>query len=96
MNLLVFVRSNIGGEALYTTAIEKAAVIAESLIMNHPFIDGNKRTGFLAMFALLNDEGIELTANEDEAYDFTINISTGAISFDEIVEWLKENTIALK
>jgi prophage maintenance system killer protein len=48
------------------------------------------------MFALLNDEGIELTANEDEAYDFTINISTGAISFDEIVEWLKENTIALK
>ena len=85
-----------GGEALYTTAIEKAAAIAESLIMNHPFIDGNKRTGFLAMFALLNDEGIELTATEDEAYDFTINISTGSIAFEEIVEWLKENTIALK
>ena len=42
-----------GGEDLYISTIEKAAAIAESIIINHPFIDGNKRTGFLTMLAIL-------------------------------------------
>lgn len=79
----------LGGETLYKTAIEKAA---ESLIMNHPFVDGNKRTGFLAMLATLKQNGYELTANEEEAYTFTINISTSSIDFWGIVRWLKENS----
>lgn len=83
-----------GGEPLYTTTIEKAAAIAESIIMNHPFVDGNKRTGFLAMFALLEREGFELIVDEEEAYRFTINISTGSAAFDDIVKWLKENSAA--
>jgi death-on-curing protein len=81
-----------GGQSLYPSGIEKAAAIVESLIINHPFVDGNKRPGFLDMFAVLEEEGVELTAGEDEAYTFTINISTGSISFDGIVEWLKNNT----
>ena len=40
-----------GGTDLYPTTYEKAAAIGESLIMNHPFIDGNKRTGYLLMEA---------------------------------------------
>lgn len=81
-----------GGEDLYITIFEKAAALGESLIMNHPFIDGNKRTGFLAMTALLEDNGYSLFATQEEAYDFTINISTGEIKFEQIVEWLKLNT----
>ncbi len=42
-----------GGEELYFTIEEKAAAIGESIIMNHPFIDGNKRTGYLLMEAVL-------------------------------------------
>jgi death on curing protein len=42
------------GNDLYPGAIEKAAAIFESVLKNHPFIDGNKRTSFLAMFALCN------------------------------------------
>lgn len=38
------------GEELYPTLIEKAAALGESLTINHPFVDGNKRTGTLAMF----------------------------------------------
>lgn len=41
-----------GGEDLHPTVYEKAAAIAESVIINHPFIDGNKRTGFFTMLAL--------------------------------------------
>ena len=81
-----------GGLDLYPGALEKAAAIIESIVINHPFIDGNKRTGFLAMFAILEEEGYKLTANNESAYSFTIKISTGEIHFDEIVAWLKTNT----
>jgi len=83
------------GEDLYPTSIQKAAAIAESIIINHPFIDGNKRTGYLAMLAILEEGKIELNAPNDAIYDFVIKISTGEIRFEQIVEWLKQNTSPL-
>ena len=83
------------GEDLYPTAIEKAAAFGESLIINHPFIDGNKRTGLLGITTLLFEYGIQLSAAPDIAYDFIIKISTGELKFDQIVIWLKENTFSL-
>ncbi len=84
-----------GGEDLYPTVFEKSAAIAESLIINHPFVDGNKRTGFLTMLAVLEMEGFRLTASKNDAYQTTIAISTGELPFEQIVEWLKANTIAI-
>jgi death-on-curing protein len=84
-----------GGNNLYPTIFEKAAALGESLIINHPFIDGNKRTGFIAMVSLLEDDGYLLTATQEEAYIFTIKISTGEIKFDEIVAWLRQNTFSI-
>jgi len=81
-----------GGEDLYVSPYEKAAALGESLIINHPFIDGNKRIGFLAMTALLKEEGIDLNATEDTAYNFTIAISTGQKNTTEIVTWLIGNS----
>ena len=81
-----------GGDDLYPTPFEKAAAIAESVIINHPFVDGNKRTGFLAMLAVLDEADIVLTAQKNEIYSFVIDISTGSKSFEEIVEWVKKNT----
>jgi len=81
-----------GGEDLYNSIFEKAAALGESLIINHPFIDGNKRTGAVAMIALLEDDGLIFSAKEDDFYEFVISISTGEKSFDEIVEWLKSNS----
>lgn len=54
-----------GGADLYTSIFEKAAALGESLIINHPFIDGNKRTGAVAMAALLQETGIMICANEE-------------------------------
>ena len=83
------------GENLYTSVFEQAAAISESLIINHPFVDGNKRTGFLAMIAILRINNIMLNADETHAYQFIIDISTGKIRFEEIVTLLKNNTTSL-
>lgn len=81
-----------GGEDLYPSIFEKVAALGESLIINHPFIDGNKRTGAVAMVALLEDGGLIFFAQEEDFYNFIISISTGEKSFDGIVEWLKKNS----
>lgn len=78
-----------GGEDLYQTVYEKAAALAQSIIINHPFVDGNKRTGFLGLLAVLDRENVALTASNELIYAFVIDISTGSKSFEEIVEWLK-------
>ncbi len=79
------------GKDLYPGPFEKAAALGESLIINHPFVDGNKRTAFLGMLALLSEYGIELSTGENEMYDFIIAMSTGQIKYEEIVEWLIDN-----
>ena len=84
-----------GGEDLYPTVCEKAAAIAESIIINHPFVDGNKRTGFLAMLAVLYEANLKIIVPNDAVYDFVINISTGETKFEQIVDWLKQNTTPL-
>jgi death-on-curing protein len=84
-----------GGEDLYPTAYEKAAAIAESLIINHPFVDGNKRTGFLAMLAILDEDNLEITVPNDAVYNFVIKISTSEIKFEQIVDWLNQNSSSL-
>ena len=80
------------GDELYPEAYQKAAALAESLIINHPFMDGNKRTGALTMIAFLNHAGYKFTASADNLYQMIISISTGELRFEEIVSWLKENS----
>ena len=72
-----------------------AAAYAYGIARNHPFIDGNKRTGTLAMLALLMENNISVNAAEEELYQFVISITTGKISFEGIVEWLKKNSAAI-
>ncbi|WP_153799906.1 type II toxin-antitoxin system death-on-curing family toxin [Foetidibacter luteolus] len=61
-----------GGEDLYPGCFEKAAAIAESVILNHPFIDGNKRTAFLLCEALLENSNYTINEETDVIYDFLI------------------------
>ncbi len=70
--------------------LEIHRTILHSIICNHPFADGNKRTGFSAMdvFLRLNDQG--LVAEEDEKYDFVQGIASGAIPFSEVSIWISQ------
>lgn len=80
------------GVDLYPSFYSKAAAILESIILNHPFIDGNKRTGFFLCEALLETYGFTINANTESIYDFLIDISTGSKDFEEIVNWLQQNS----
>ena len=76
------------GVDLYSSAIQKAASLIESVVINHPFIDGNKRTGYVLMRMLLINNDIDINATQEEKYDFVINIASGKTTFDEIAKWL--------
>ncbi len=80
-----------GGEELYPDAFSKAAALAESLIINHPFVDGNKRTGFTAMTALLLENNLRLMASQSDAYETMIKVSTGEMNYEHLRDWLKLN-----
>ncbi len=82
-----------GGEDLYPTPYEKAAAILESILKNHPFVDGNKRTAFLACDATLRLHNLIFTLSEDESYQFVINVATSQLSFEIVVEFLKSKSI---
>lgn len=77
---------------LYETIHQKAASLIESILINHPFIDGNKRTGYTLMRLLLLQSGFDITASQENKYDFVINIASGAFKYENILNWLKENT----
>jgi len=79
------------GEALYPTPFAKAAAILESILKNHPFVDGNKRTGWLACIITLRLDNYIFTLTQDEAYDFVIRIASSNIDFENIVECIESN-----
>jgi death-on-curing protein len=78
------------GQDLYPEAIDKAAAIFESIIINHPFLDGNKRTAYALLRLTLLEFEFDITATEDEKYDMTISASKGELNFDGIKLWLTE------
>jgi len=77
---------------LYPIVILKAAALLESLLMNHPFIDGNKRVGYTLLRLFLLSNGLDIDASQDDKYEFIISVTTGKKDFDGIAEWLTVNT----
>jgi death on curing protein len=80
------------GKELYPGAVQKAAALIESILINHPFVDGNKRTGYVLLRLLLIDHGLDITATQNEKYEFVIRIASGKTNFEEIVYWLERHT----
>jgi death-on-curing protein len=76
------------GLDLYPTAIDKAAALFESIISNHPFVDGNKRTAYVLMKLFLMENGLKVQATQDEKYRFVILCAEGSYRFEEIKVWL--------
>jgi len=78
-----------GGEELYPDIFQKAAAFMESLVKNHPFIDGNKRTAISSAGLFLRINGYNLETSQKELEDFTINMATGKASLEDAVKWFK-------
>ncbi|MFQ4139838.1 type II toxin-antitoxin system death-on-curing family toxin [Nodosilinea sp. PGN35] len=84
-----------GGEDLYPTLVDKAAALGFSLVMNHPFIDGNKRTGHAAMetFLVMND--LEIFASVDEQELVILSLAAGSLDREELTKWLESRVKAI-
>jgi death-on-curing protein len=81
------------GQELYPTLIEKAAALGFSLIMNHAFVDGNKRVGHGATETFLVLNGIEIAATVDEQESLIVAIASGTLKREHFVEWLERHTM---
>jgi death-on-curing protein len=70
---------------------ELAAVYCSGIVKSHPFIDGNKRTGFMAAYTFLGINGYQLTATEEEAAIQILALADSRLSDEELTAWLKDN-----
>ena len=71
--------------------MELAAVYCYGFARGHPYVDGNKRIGFLAMAAFLDMNGLELTATDEEVVDTVRGVAAGTVGEAELVAWIKAN-----
>ena len=81
------------GVELYPTLGEKAAALAFSLVMNHPFVDGNKRVGHAAMETFLVLNGHELRAAVDEQEGVFLQLAAGQRSREEFTDWVRAHVV---
>ena len=85
-------QSVVYGTESYPMLADKAAALFESIVGNHPLIDGNKRLGWAALVSFYALNGIFLELEDDVAYDFVISAASGQIRYLEISQQLAEWT----
>ncbi len=80
------------GKPAYPSLFDKAAALCHSLLFNHPFVDGNKRTAFAACHLTLLLNGWDLSATTEEIYAFLIEVITQHKDWPEISSWLQKHS----
>ena len=78
------------GRDAYATIDEKAAALLDSLVRNHPLVDGNKRLGWLATLVFLDINGHWIEALDDDAYQLVMAVAAGELSLKETAEALSQ------
>lgn len=81
---------------LYTSVFDKAAALLDSLILNHAFIDGNKRTAYVSCARFLYINGYTLNLEQQEIVKFVLKVEKEKTGIREISKILKENTKKIK
>lgn len=77
----------------YKDILEEAAALWESFLMNHPFVDGNKRTAFAVMDVFLRINGIRIQSKSQMTGDFIYGLFDASdVTFDNLDAWLRQNT----
>jgi death on curing protein len=75
----------------YDTLVHEAAALLESLVQNHPFVDGNKRVAFAVVDVLLRINGLTIAADSTSIYNYMIKLfEDHAFDMDHLVPWLQE------
>lgn len=80
------------GQEQYPSIFLKAAVYARNIIADHPFADGNKRTGIATAVMFLKKNGYDFVAKQGEVEDFAVRIAVEKPEIDEIAQWFKNHS----
>jgi death on curing protein len=84
-------QASFGGAYLHADIFEMAAAYLFHIVQNHPFVDGNKRTGAAAAIIFLAMNGIEIEADEDGLVDITLRVACSQCGKTEIAEWFRQH-----
>ena len=79
------------GQQIYPTKEEKGARIGYALISNHAFVDGNKRIGMYVLLTFLEVNGIRIYPSEEEVVRVGLEVASGKMKYEELLEWILEN-----
>jgi death-on-curing protein len=84
-------KTTLFGEDAYPAIELKAAAMVESIILNHPMIDGNKRSSWFALNVFLELNDYHLTATQDEAFDYVLSVATKTRDLQASAKWIAEH-----
>ena len=83
-------QATFGGEDLHEDVAAKAAALAHSLIQNHPFLDGNKRVGAMAMELFLLVNGHALRASDEDLEDVVLAVARDGLAAEALAIWIRQ------
>lgn len=89
-------RATFDRKELYPDLFSKAAALMDSLINNHPFLDGNKRTGVTTAGLFLRINGYKLTASSQELEECALRVAVQGMKLAELARWIKKHSVAIK
>ena len=75
-------------QSAYPSLQQKAARLGYGIVRNHPFVDGNKRTGAHAMLVFLALNGVELDYTQEQLANIFLDVADSKIGYDELLEWI--------
>ena len=84
------------GTDLYENIFEKTAALIHSLLLNHPFVDGNKRTSVYLGYRFLQINNYTLTATNNHLVRFALDIESKKLNLEDIANWLKTHSRKVK
>ncbi len=86
-------RATFAGVDLYPDIHQKAAALMESLVQNHPFVDGNKRVGIASATLFLVINGWRLVADNQALETFTWRVARAELTLDQMAAWFKNESV---
>ena len=80
-----------GGEDLYEDLASKASALMHSLVLNHAFVDGNKRIAFMTMVAFLRKNGVRFSPDQAHITAIILSLAAGEVSEESLARWIRDN-----
>ena len=87
--------TSFGDNEAYPSTEEKAARLMFSLVSNHAFVDGNKRTGVLIMLMTLRLNHIALHYTQSELIHLGLSVASGESKYDNVLDWIRSHTLEI-